>query len=332
MRKKLLFLQFLITQILIPVCSVNSQDSPAPPPPPPPSEIPDVTASPETPAEEYPADTETGNDVVVIKQGVLSGFVSLQAKGAAFIKKQMDIMKGGFNIRTFLIIILFSLAYGIFHTLGPGHGKLIVMSFFLRDHTTRADAMSLSVLVSAIHSSGAVILAVLFHTLLQSVKGFQKIRLQYGFTIFSGLLIMTIGIVYMVRLIRKKDPGHKPLNSTVLMKQKHQNRWKNNLLIGFSIGIVPCPLSLTIMMLSIIYGIFWVGFTSVISLTLAMVIVLYIISLYTIKSRNFLEHKSKTSKTSAFSRIITLTLNYLGNFFLILLGLYFVYSAGQGLL
>jgi len=288
----------------------------APPPPPPPSpSLSDAVSS-----------DDISQDVVV-KEGLFSFIKDIQLKGTTFIKHQLDSLRDGFTFKTFLIITFFSLAYGIFHTLGPGHGKLIVISFFMRDNTTRADAFSLSVIVSVIHSSAAIILAVLFQSLLSSVKGMAQVQVQNGFTLFSGLLIFTLGIVYLIMHIKGKDHHSVKVLQPGAEATSLKGRWKRNLAVGLSIGIVPCPLSLTIMMLSIVYGIFWIGISSVISLTIAMVIVLYLLSVSTIKSRDVVE-KDKVKKER---KLLTITLNYAGNFALIFLGLYFMYKGGIAL-
>ena len=305
----------LIVILLITVFSLAAQTVPAPPPAPPSPDLPTSVSS-----EEFSDDT-------VIKEGVLSFLKDIQLRGTTFIKHQLDTLRDGFNFRTFLIITLFSLAYGIFHTLGPGHGKLIVVSFFLRDNTTKADAFSLSVIVSVIHSSAAIILAILFQSILSSVKGLAQVKVQNGFTLFSGLLIFTLGVVYLIMHIRGKDHHSGQVKQLKNDETGRKGRWKRNLAVGLSIGIVPCPLSLTIMMLSIVYGIFWIGISSVISLTIAMVIVLYLLSVYTIKSRDIVEHGKERKERKGF----TILLNYAGNIALIFLGSYFIYKGGIAL-
>ncbi|RLD28620.1 MAG: hypothetical protein DRI73_11485, partial [Bacteroidetes bacterium] len=164
-----------------------------------------VPPPPPTPSLSGTGSSEDISNETVVKESLFSFIKDIQLNGTTFIKHQLDSLRDGFTVKTFLIITFFSLAYGIFHTLGPGHGKLIVISFFLRDNTTKADAFSLSVIVSIIHSSAAIILAILFQSVFSSVKGMAQVRVQNGFTLFSGILILTLGIVYLIMHIRGKD-------------------------------------------------------------------------------------------------------------------------------
>ena len=287
----------------------------APPPPP----------APGTPSG-FSADHGTPERDVHVRKGFVSMFYGLQARGTFFIKKEIGILRSGFDLKTFVVISLFSLLYGILHTLGPGHGKLIVVSFFMRDGTTTSDAFALSVIISLIHASGAILLAVLFQTLLSSVKGVEQLRIQYGFTLFSGLLVLCIGIIYLIRTVGGKDHRYKKVDAEKVERLKGLGRWKRNLFIGFSIGVVPCPLSLTIMMVSIIYGVFWIGITSVIFLTLAMVVILYYLSISTIKSREYVEYKSGSKQKRGRPFLSVPVFAYLGNISLIALGIYFTYK------
>lgn len=309
--RKLVFISILLSIAF----SLAAQTVPPPPPAPPSPDLPTAVSSDET------------FDDTVVREGVFSFLKDIQLKGTTFIKHQLDTLRDGFNFKTFLVITLFSLAYGIFHTLGPGHGKLIVVSFFLRDNTAKADAFSLSIIVSVIHSSAAIILAILFQSVFSSVKGLAQVKVQNGFTLFSGLLIFSLGVVYLIMHIRGKDNHQGEVKQLKPDETGRQGRWKRNLAVGLSIGIVPCPLSLTIMMLSIVYGIFWIGISSVISLTIAMVIVLYLLSVYTIKSRDIVEHGKERKERKGF----TVVLNYAGNIALIFLGSYFIYKGGIAL-
>ena len=247
MNFKILFISLILLSVFSAIAF-----SQAPPPPPSPSKAETV-------------DTAERDSQLSIS----SRFIDLQAKGASYINSLMKDLRSGFHFNTFLTVILFSLAYGIFHTIGPGHGKLIIVSYFMQRERTIEDAFALSVIISLIHASGAIILALLFRTVLTGVRGAERIVFQYSFSVFSGLLLTGLGIFYLVKRIRGEET-HSHNKVQLSEKDEKKGIWKRNMAAGFSIGVVPCPLSLTIMTISIVSGIFWVGMTSVIALTLSM--------------------------------------------------------------
>ena len=286
---------------------IFSQTPPPPPPPP--------TSSDDS-AEAIERDAEVS---------LKSRFIYLQGEGAAYINSLMKDLRDGFHLKTFLTVILFSLAYGIFHTIGPGHGKLIIVSYFMQKERKVADALALSVIISLIHASGAIILAVLFRTVLDSIRGTERIVFQYSFTVFSGLLLLGLGLFYLVKKLRG-EKAHSHNEVQISEKQETRGLWIRNLAAGFSIGVVPCPLSLTIMTISIVSGIFWVGITSVIALTLSMAAVLFGISYYTIKTRNLTVTSSKGHKQSRLGEKLPLIFSFIGTASMIILGIFITYK------
>lgn len=269
--------------------------------------------------------TNNNSSNTKLHKSIIAQFYDLQRKGTIYINKLLRKLRKGFDLKVFLIIIGFSFVYGIFHTLGPGHGKTIVASYFLQPHTTKFDALTLSVIISIIHTSTAIILALMFKTILSSLKGFARIKVQYYFTIASGAIVFILGVFYLILRILKKDE-HNIVKVKGLESKNEMNEKKiifKNILIGFSVGIVPCPLSMTIMMICFAYNILWVGFISVIALTFSMVILLYLIAIYTIKTRNGIAKAvGKKSKTMIFLQQF---LGYTGNVLIILIGLYIMY-------
>lgn len=271
-----------------------------------------------------------------LHKSIVAQFYDLQRKGNIYINKLLRKLRKGFDLNVFLIIIGFSFVYGIFHTLGPGHGKTIVASYFLQPHTTKYDALTLSIIISIIHTSTAVILALLFETVLTSLKGFARIKVQYYFTIASGAIVFILGIFYLILRILKKEEHEivkiKGINLEEEVDEKNNKREEplskkkvffKNILIGFSVGIVPCPLSMTIMMICFAYNILWVGFMSVLALTLSMVILLYFIAIYTMKTRDGLT--KAVGKKSKITIVLRNVFGYTGNVLIILIGLYIMY-------
>jgi len=96
-----------------------------------------------------------------------------------------------------------------------------------------------------------------------------------------------------------------------------------NLPVAISVGVVPCPLSLTIMSTSIIYGIVFVGLSAVLAMTVSMTIVLYFIAVVAAKSKKELVKRKGKSISSILHRV--------GEIALLLVGLLFIYKGGHAL-
>lgn len=304
MKYKLLILSVILSAL---ISSIMYSQAPPPPPAPPASA--DSAEVAEKEADFSPA----------------SRFISLQAKGSAYINSLIKDLRDGFHLKTFLTVILFSLAYGVFHTIGPGHGKLIIVSYFMQKERKVIDAFALSVIISLVHASGAIILALLFRTLLTGIRGAERIVFQYSFTVFSGLLLTGLGIFYLVKKL-KGEAAHSHNEINLTEEKNKKGIWTRNLAAGLSIGIIPCPLSLTIMTISIVSGIFWVGMTSVIALTLSMAALLFGISYYTIKTRNYTLKPAAEHKHNRTGGLLSRFFSYAGTFSMIILGTYICYQ------
>lgn len=216
-----------------------------------------------------------------------------------------------FKISTFVFLILISFIYGIIHSIGPGHGKSLVASFFLKEKHPLKKSLILSVIISVIHTGSAVVLSFLLFFVLTSIKGMFRIKMQSYFMAASGLLILIIGILFLFLKIFRKNPKNN-------IEEKHSKNG-NLILIGVSAGIVPCPASLMIMLLALSKNIICIGLTSVLSISLGMFFLLTIIGVISIKSRDGIIFFS--DKTLKKSKLISIILEYFSIVLIIIIGL-----------
>ena len=214
-----------------------------------------------------------------------------------------------FNILTLIILFFISFLYGILHSIGPGHGKTLIASFFLKEKHPLKKSLLLSGIVSIIHSGSAIILSFLLYFVLTGIKGMFKIKLQSYFMATSGILIIIIGILFLILKIFHKDE----INSKSLPKNR------NLILIGLSAGIVPCPVALMIMLLTISKNIIFIGLLSVFSISMGMFFLLTIIGLISIKSRDGIIFVS--GKITKNNEIISTVIEYMSIIFIILIGI-----------
>lgn len=221
----------------------------------------------------------------------MSSDLSLRESFLTLIRELDSSIKGSLRLLTqdFSMAALFSLLaicfiYGIVHSAGPGHGKALIGSYFLKEKHPLRKAILLSGMVSLIHSGSAIILAYLLTFVLTSIKGMFRIKMQSYFMLAGGILITLVGLTFLVMKIVKK--GKCSHNHTDEHKKETAVGNKSIFLVGLSAGIVPCPVSLMLMLFTISRKIPLIGLTAVLSISLGMFVLLTLLGLFSIKSRD----------------------------------------------
>lgn len=247
----------------------------------------------------------------------------IQTKVAGLIKK----MKANFSLATLLIITLLSIGYGIVHAAGPGHGKTLVISYFLDNGKNHKDAALMSLIVAATHTGSAFLIATIFQIILVSVPGNEaQFAIRKIFMTGSGSLIIIIGLYQLLskffpQLKLKKKP--KTTTTTATTTEK-----KGLIAIGMAAGIVPCPLSMAIMFLAISLEVYYIGLIAILGMSLGMSLLLYLIGTLTIKSKNKLT--DKLGKKAGFQQLLNKGLSLASAILIIIFGIIII-SGGYAL-
>ena len=199
------------------------------------------------------------------RPSLLERYVGWQRAGSAALNRSIRSLRTDFGMGKFAFLLLVSVGFGVLHSAGPGHGKALVAAFFLRREYSDLRVSNLALIVSGVHTGSAVLLALLLSTLLSSLKGMARIHMQEYFSFASGLLVFGIGLWFLYLKIRGKDLGG--VREDV---RTDRQLW----LVGVSAGIVPCPLALMIMLITVSAGIPWIGVASVLGISFGMYLLL----------------------------------------------------------
>ena len=211
--------------------------------------------------------------------------VEIQKELNSILTKNLKIMQEEFNFKILLTLLLIGFIYGVVHAIGPGHGKMLVGAYFLQGEASIFSSIKIGTIISITHSGSATILGILFGIFIKSA-GMYKQDVQNYIGVISGVLIAILGIVYLVLALSKKEHVHKILAQ------------ENETLLGVFSGMVPCPVSLTVILFSIYLKMLWVGIAVVLALSLGMAVTISSIGIIMIKSRDFVEKfgKNRNSK------------------------------------
>ncbi len=179
-----------------------------------------------------------------------------------------EIKKGD---KPFLLWFVFSLAflYGILHSIGPGHGKLIILSYFTAYEAKWPSAIIMGFQIAFIHASSAVILIL-------SVKNIAKYifmaasasREMLFLKLISYAAIIFMGF-FLLWQAYKRSKKRVPQNIKETVKA-NKSQW----VLALSIGLIPCTGALLILFYAMAKQMLFIGIASVFFMALGMAVTL----------------------------------------------------------
>ena len=160
--------------------------------------------------------------------------------------------------------------FGFVHALMPGHGKTVLVSYFLgRPGSIRA-GLTTSVILVLTHVGSAVVIV---------LAGFIALRATIGgagrapaFETTSAAFIILVGIWLLYNAVRHRHDDFRSQNGTML---------------AVAAGLVPCPLTTFIMVYAVTNNMIAVGLLFTASMALGMVATIAIFATATV----FLRHR-----------------------------------------
>ena len=165
-------------------------------------------------------------------------------------------------------LILVSFLYGIIHAAGPGHGKVVVFSYFISRRSTVKKGILLGNLISLFHAiSGVMVVLTLYFIVntayLASFEATsQKIKLA------SYTLVILIGLALLIRgLLDAKKGSVYDLHGNGSVTSSDR---KGILPLALAVGMVPCPGVVIIMLFSLSLNLLAIGLMMSFTMALGM--------------------------------------------------------------
>ncbi|MFC2060968.1 nickel/cobalt transporter [Elusimicrobiota bacterium] len=211
--------------------------------------------------------------------------------------------------KTLLILIGIAFMYGLIHALGPGHGKVITFSYFLSKKSGIRKGVLLGNLIAFLQvSSAIVIIAVIYFIIKKAfLTTFEDMRRIIQ--LMSYALISLMGVFLFFRMLyNQKKESEKNFNGNDI----------NIIPIAVSIGVVPCPAAVIILLFSISVDMIMTGVVLSLFMAAGMAFTISFVGISTIFMRNNIENIFP--KNDNVSKNIHMYAGLFGSFLIFLLG------------
>jgi ABC-type nickel/cobalt efflux system permease component RcnA len=130
--------------------------------------------------------------------------------------------------------------FGFVHALMPGHGKVVLVSYYIGHPGRLLGSIGTSAVLILTHVGSAVILVLVGFTVIRATLG--GVGRAPAFEAASAALVIAVGIWLLVRATRHRHAAE-----------------GSSGLVAFATGLVPCPLTTFIMVYSLANGILIAG-------------------------------------------------------------------------
>jgi nickel/cobalt exporter len=231
----------------------------------------------------------------------LSWFAAAQAKITEIFTTAMTNMEQGRSVGTVGLALLIAFAYGALHTLGPGHGKAVVISYFVGAGGSLRRGLVMGTRIAVMHVLSAVVVVFLLDFAVRQATGaapsdYRLIRLG------SYALIVAIGAVMLWRALAALRT-QRAIEAEAHAHHHHHHDGhagcaacaaadagsKGGGWIAAAVGVVPCTGALIVMLFGLANDLVVPAVMMVVAISAGMALAMSTIGVAAILGRNWTE-------------------------------------------
>ncbi|MDR0805643.1 MAG: nickel/cobalt transporter [Enterobacteriaceae bacterium] len=257
------------------------------------------------------------------------------------------------------LLMLFSFVYGLLHSAGPGHGKMIIASYLATHPLKLKASLLLTLAASLLQGVAAIVLVTLVLSVFQlsarviHQSSFWLEQGSYLFIVLIGVILCYRAISQLLKVIKaNRRAASFTIHSLTPLKTDHVHSnscdcgcghrhlptpnelsasgdWKTNLAIIFSIGMRPCSGAILVLLFAKVIDIYYWGMAAAMVMALGTATTISLLALLVYLARNAAEKLITRSHRSSliWQRIALSSLSLIGGALLILFGIILYYAS-----
>jgi ABC-type nickel/cobalt efflux system permease component RcnA len=186
------------------------------------------------------------------------------------INRRLIAIRDGQGAGVILAGIVIALLYGVFHALGPGHGKTVIVGYFLGRGGSIPRGIAMASWIALSHVVGAIVIVGVLHYIL-TFSLVTPVEETLWLRLISYGAILAIGLAMLAGAIRRQrraatacrhhghDDGH-----------GHSHGLREQRLLALAAGFLPCSGAILILVFAFANGILLAGLLMTLAIALGM--------------------------------------------------------------
>jgi len=285
-----------------------------------------------TPTVEFVGDEDMG-----LLERFTEYLLEFQRKANAEVAEHMNAIHSGEDFGAFFLGIFIAFVYGMIHAFGPGHGKFIIMSYFMGREVKVGRGLVMAVQVAVVHVIAAVVIVWLADTVLKVGFGIGLASIP-GVRAGSFLIIAGIGIYMLYQAVKaslgnyaEEEQGHSHSHGHGHShshghghSHSHGHSHGGNLeggILAFAAGVVPCPGAVLIMLYAVANNMIYPGFILVAAMSVGIGLTICCLGMGAILARQTAVRMMESSVGGGGVKVLRHVMNYGGAVIVTLIGL-----------
>lgn len=215
----------------------------------------------------------------------------------------------------FVLGLLMAFSYGVLHTLGPGHGKAVIISYFIGEGGSLRRGLTMGARIAIFHVMSAIVVVLLTDTVIRQVGGgapenYQVVQLiSYGAIATIGAWLLRQSLMARTFTHRQVTDPKTALSPSLTQQvlnsssRGQSNPWQCQCIscddhrlggwLSLAVGAVPCSGALLVLLYGLANDLMWPSILIVIAISVGMAITLGWIGSMAIIGRNYAERRLK---------------------------------------
>jgi len=222
--------------------------------------------------------------------------IEFQRQVNAGVAIHMRALETGNSFAAFFLGLGVAFLYGMIHALGPGHGKFVILSYFMGREVYVLRGLVMAAQMAVVHVIAAVVIVWVADILLKTSLGIGLADVP-GIRAGSFLIIAGIGIYMLYQAVRGSG-GHTHTHNHTHDHNHHHHGHSHDHphgashateggLVALAVGMVPCPGAVLVMLYAIANDMIYPGFLLVAAMSVGIGLTIAILGVATILLRQF---------------------------------------------